>query len=598
MPRTGAHGRQKKSVYSVAASSEAEEDEVSIASLSTPAFEIELPRLTRTQRSEYQIEEVNDGDEGRSRQGVVEDIEDSEDEYYVQGDIEDEMPVVENEKLDVESEEDDYADAAAHGAQSSNDGTSSGSDDREASPVRATRKKTKKQKLLPHEMVGKNTRSIEKSMERYKVKLPSICREIAKRLAAKKPIESLSDVEALAPKLALGDSWSGEERRRAEADWRKLHKGMQMPKSSKNKDLVTLYKACMIVMDCLPQDIISPKFFLEYDTTQNALSRTGHEWTPGFCIILKDLVTHPLWYCDLVLLAHAISYTVLAEAGDKRGWTWQLGDFGLEQPFMDRFYAACKPGVDVASAHKEASGTGQIPRGSQWKYLFQEIDKEIAKREGPHPPADPDCSHFPVNVTHLEILRDGLENMSYSLGYPRFSAIDYYSRLVVERRSRKAYPCNKDTMALREYALCRAYEILCHHRKTHRIPDPVAVPRSRADTPPPRRSARTRPALKPSTPAQPDASKTAETPAVQKKKKEKKKRGHVKVIPSTPDNAGRAKKPRVSDPDEARVPETQAQGVGLASPCLPGGNPAALLEMVNKMYGEDITIVERFYRAE
>lgn len=49
MPRTGAHGRQKKTVYSVAASSEAEEDEVSIASLSTPAFEIELPRLTRTQ---------------------------------------------------------------------------------------------------------------------------------------------------------------------------------------------------------------------------------------------------------------------------------------------------------------------------------------------------------------------------------------------------------------------------------------------------------------------------------------------------------------------------------------------------------------------
>jgi len=40
------------------------------------------------------------------------------------------MPDVENEKLDVESEEDDYADAAAHGAQSSNDGTSSGSDDR------------------------------------------------------------------------------------------------------------------------------------------------------------------------------------------------------------------------------------------------------------------------------------------------------------------------------------------------------------------------------------------------------------------------------------------------------------------------------------
>lgn len=40
------------------------------------------------------------------------------------------------------------------------------------------------------------------------------------------------------------------------------------------------------------------------------------------------------------------------------------------------------------------------------------------------------------------------------------------------------------------------------------------------------------------------------------------------------------------------------QGGGLASPCLPGKGPAALLEMVNRMYSQDITTVACFYRAE
>ncbi|KAK4443339.1 hypothetical protein QBC34DRAFT_478056 [Podospora aff. communis PSN243] len=316
-------------------------------------------------------------------------------------------------------------------------------------------------------MRRQHAKNIERSLDEFKQKLPAICQAVTKKLSELPKFRRFEDVKDAFPMPIQNDLWSTEDSEHAERMWRRLHMKKQMALNAKNKAIKTLYRSCLGVMTCLPQDIISAEFYLEYDITHNIIpDRTGTEWTADFFSLLKDLIPHPMWERNRALLAYAIYYVTLALADDKRGWKWRCVRFGHEQPFMNRFSDACIAGVNVVEAHTQASGT-MGSGGSNWKNLFLAIDRAVVRAEGPKPLADPDCAYLPVAATHLKLLRDALEDIRSPLGCPVFHTVKYYSRVVNKRRSRHDYPCADDIQELKEYSLLRAYRIRCRHSKAH-----------------------------------------------------------------------------------------------------------------------------------
>jgi hypothetical protein len=89
-------------------------------------------------------------------------------------------------------------------------------------------------------------------------------------------VRNLEHVMELLPRVQLSETWTAADRERIEYRWKKMSKKMdRLLQVKTNNDLLTLYKACLRLMRCLPEDIIGCRFNMKYDLEQNRATKKG-----------------------------------------------------------------------------------------------------------------------------------------------------------------------------------------------------------------------------------------------------------------------------------------------------------------------------------
>jgi hypothetical protein len=307
------------------------------------------------------------------------------------------------------------------------------------------------------------------SLDRFVRQFPELVRRAQRWMRAQLPasdIARLSHVQRLLPRLPLGPNWTEGDVRLLEKRWRKNHKRERLLDVGGNKCMLTLYKSCLRLMRCLPEDIIGCRFNLEYDESQNrslSAKRPSVIWSAPFCRALTALLVHPMWNKTTAPLAAAIQYTVIASTNDCGPWIMQL-------PGCDTFLARLldrkrqQPDANVTELRRQLHDEISAPRvvgfgrfigtdaDSDWDLLFHTI--EVLAKPAAEPahrlPSDP----LLVHREHLDLLEKALDSMR-RMGVPKFMPLDLYNRLINGRRSARDYPQQEDLRALRNY------DILC-----------------------------------------------------------------------------------------------------------------------------------------
>jgi hypothetical protein len=116
-------------------------------------------------------------------------------------------------------------------------------------------------------------------------------KDVNKALIEMQKFRSLQDVKAGLPRVTQDNLWTAE----AEDEGHTLLKDKQMPATSENKALYKLYKSCLAVMSCLPQDVISPKFLTACQISQvnSYASRHGVETSSSqWVVTMRITSTH------------------------------------------------------------------------------------------------------------------------------------------------------------------------------------------------------------------------------------------------------------------------------------------------------------------
>ncbi|KAK4443612.1 hypothetical protein QBC34DRAFT_416882 [Podospora aff. communis PSN243] len=297
----------------------------------------------------------------------------------------------------------------------------------------------------------------------------------------------LEHVKMMSPRVYIGE-WTIEDRRPADTQWAKHPHREDLINVAGQKELLTLHKATLQVMQCLPEDIVSLRYHMAYDISQN--DSPSWCWSASFCTLLTDLILHPMWAGDKDLFIRGLLYAILqADTRDKRRWLQKLDTMVEEFPHFGRFHAALddEDTTDTrADACMDASNYG--PFVIEWELLFRAIN-EAVKKKGRHHQDDSQSPLLKVHSRHLELLAEGLETMGTTLnglGVPRFRTVDHYSRIVQVAGGGfdHDYPLDTDIKALREYSQMRQHDEM----KAYEREFGVTVYRDRS-TPPPKRTA-------------------------------------------------------------------------------------------------------------
>ncbi|KAK5661338.1 hypothetical protein OQA88_11233 [Cercophora sp. LCS_1] len=135
-------------------------------------------------------------------------------------------------------------------------------------------------------------------------------------------ITGMDQVKALLPRVPVSESWTASDRRNAERIWHGDAYRAKSMMTGKSKEMLTLYKSCLRVFQCFPDDIICEEYCLDYDWDQN-VQRDTRLWSATFCGTLNELLVHPMWMGSFNLLATAIQYAVIVETDDRRPWDTQ-----------------------------------------------------------------------------------------------------------------------------------------------------------------------------------------------------------------------------------------------------------------------------------
>ncbi len=320
-------------------------------------------------------------------------------------------------------------------------------------------------------------KEVSASLERLVRQAPSMINQAQGWMATNPRFRGMVDVRQQLPQLPLNATWTAKHRERVERSWIKDPKRERLLATHGQKDLLTLYKACLRLVHCLPEDIISCRFNLEYDMDQN---RRIVFWSSQFCKTLKALLVHPMWDGSVALLAIAIQYAVIAETNDSGPWDME------PPPGCDKFLRSLlhskksRPSSNTIEYRRDLHDRMSVfqpdmygrPTGgptSLWDLLFQELEdaaekeratkdrvaKDRAARGLPDaepPPRPPRSGPFLVRQQHLKMLEDALNAMSYK-GLPRFLPVDSYNYGIGGRRSDRDFPQQGDLRELRSWSI-------------------------------------------------------------------------------------------------------------------------------------------------
>jgi hypothetical protein len=440
---------------------------------------VELPRLPVADRSLYQTVPLGDGagsavggdgrnggnadDQGNrhdgSRQGGQGDDLGNEDELEAneEGGLDQEDDL--EEELDQEDDREDDPESDPESP-----------DDSEPSPRPRKRRRTPAAQPSPDRLTihGGNLRvegaphELGASLGRYALRAPKQADKVREWMAGNPGVKGLADVQRLLPRLPVdpNSKWTDKDRRLVERRWDKHPRREKLLNVDGQKELLTLYKACLRLMHCLPEDIIGCRFNLEYDETKNRdLRAKGHSlvWSASFCKALAALLVHPMWDGSVAALALAIQYAVIVDTDDG-------GPLDTEVPEHDRFLARLlarkrkQPDTKVTELRQKLHDETSEPeldvfgrvlgtKVSLWDVLFQTLEdlaKSAAESTQPAPskPLREPSGPFLVHRRHLDLLEKALDTMAH-MGYGRFASLDVYNRAINGRRPPPGLPAEE-----------------------------------------------------------------------------------------------------------------------------------------------------------
>ncbi|KAH6631247.1 hypothetical protein F5144DRAFT_647669 [Chaetomium tenue] len=322
------------------------------------------------------------------------------------------------------------------------------------------------------------------SVDRFISGLPQVIAETQRWMAENLPrISGLSEVQRMLPRLRIGSTWTANDRDEVDRAWDKSAHREKLLDVAKNKEMLTLYKCCLRLMRCLPEDIISCRFDLEYDIDQNRALTRGQSllWSGPFCQSLAALLVHPMWDGAVAPLAAATQYTVIVETKNDGPWAMEVPGFDTflaellrrkrEQPDKNTAELRRQLHVEMAVPEKDIYGRITGICHSRWDILFQTIenltvlDAEPSDQTPPLPRQTRGASEpFLVHRRHLELLTKALNSMTH-MGFPMFMPLELMYRGISGRRSVRDYPQANQIVALREYSLLCERERVAYKAK-------------------------------------------------------------------------------------------------------------------------------------
>ncbi|KAK3500473.1 uncharacterized protein B0T23DRAFT_451042 [Neurospora hispaniola] len=274
-------------------------------------------------------------------------------------------------------------------------------------------------------------------------------------------LDSLEKVQRILRRPEISEHFSKDDQKSVEKKWRGDPARKRKLDHGGNTKILSLYKDCLCLLRCLPEDIICQRNYLEYDESDH---RSSLVWRANFCEALKTLICHPFWLNDINLLVTAIHYTVITVSSDRHPWKYETK---ASDTFPSRIQKLSREGQNrkmrniriQAVENMRAEGITQ----SQWNILFERIEaiaaknkyssEEILTNTGRTPNAP-----YKVHHLHLEILTLALDSMA-AMGWPMFQSSAALYEGVSGRRSRDTYPLAAQLSDLRDYAILRSMEL-------------------------------------------------------------------------------------------------------------------------------------------
>ena len=274
-------------------------------------------------------------------------------------------------------------------------------------------------------------------------------------------LNSLEKVQRYLRRPGPNEYFSEEDQKSVHDKWRADgHRQLKLDVGG-NKKILTLYKDCLWVLRCLPEDIICKRTYLEYDQVNN---KTSMVWTAGFCELLKMLVCHPFWLNDMNLLVTAIQYVIITVSDDVHPWKY---DTKASDSFPSRVQKLSRTGKPRSMRNVRLKAFNQmktegIPQ-STWNLLFERIEDianqpEFRNDRNLTDTGRTENAPYKVNSQHLTILTRALDSTGPT-GWPMFPAAALVYTAVSHRRSGEAYPQEHDLRNLMTYAILRSMEL-------------------------------------------------------------------------------------------------------------------------------------------
>ncbi|KAM7223514.1 hypothetical protein V8F06_000988 [Rhypophila decipiens] len=244
---------------------------------------------------------------------------------------------------------------------------------------------------------------------------------------------SIEDVKELLPLAPIADTWTAEESKKLRNEWDKLCCSSAATKSllsaGQGSDLMTLYKTCLRLYRCFPDDIISVDNNLVYHHPENNRP-------------LKDGYENPNWY------------VIKVENGDQTPW-WIEGET-LEVPRRLQQLSHSNLGTGLPQLHKHLLEQTPESRESSWSMLFSAVERLVKKRDKPVQRRG--CEPYKVELFHIDILTRALDQMGFA-GVPMYRPTRLIAAMTTQARSGPYdYPTEKDMKEERKYALHRRRE--------------------------------------------------------------------------------------------------------------------------------------------
>lgn len=298
-------------------------------------------------------------------------------------------------------------------------------------------------------------------------------------------LDSLENVQRYLRRPDISAHFSKEDQSMVSRKWRGDPARARKLDHGGNKKIVSLYKDCLCLLRCLPEDIICQRNYLEYDDSDHKSSLV---WGADFCASLKTLVCHPFWMADINLLVTAIHYTIITISDDRHPWKFHTK---ASDTFPSRVQKLSRKGGNRSMRDIRLKAVEEMKadgiQNSIWNLLFERIEgiatrKAYSDVENLTKTGRTANAPYKVHRLHLEMLMLALDSTA-PMGWPIFQSSRTSHYGVSGRRTVEAYPKESELPKLREYAIHRSMELdLQYANKTQTKFDKTQGPPSRAAT--------------------------------------------------------------------------------------------------------------------